>query len=59
MSTGRSGGYTERAAGLSPALGSAETRGMRFEDLPDNWNTLPLDDAPLAAGVIDLVLGDC
>lgn len=30
---------------------------MRFEDLPDNWNTLPLDDAPLAAGVIDLVIG--
>lgn len=30
---------------------------MRFEDLPENWTTLPLDDAPLAAGVIDLVIG--
>ncbi|MGN0102517.1 hypothetical protein [Dietzia sp. CH92] len=30
---------------------------MRFEDLPDNWTTLPLDDAPLAAGVIDLIIG--
>lgn len=30
---------------------------MRFEDLPENWTTLPLDDAPLAAGVIDLVMG--
>lgn len=30
---------------------------MRFEELPENWTTLPLDDAPLAAGVIDLVLG--
>lgn len=29
---------------------------MRFEDLPENWTRLPLDDAPLAAGVIDLVL---
>lgn len=31
---------------------------MRFEELPENWTTLPLDDAPLASGVIDLVLGD-
>lgn len=30
---------------------------MRFEDLPENWTQLPLDDAPLAAGVIDLVVG--
>lgn len=30
---------------------------MRFEDLPENWPTLPLDDGPLAAGVIDLVVG--
>ena len=30
---------------------------MRFEQLPENWSTLPLDDAPLAAGVIDLVIG--
>lgn len=30
---------------------------MRFDDLPDNWNSLPLDDAALAAGVIDLVVG--
>lgn len=30
---------------------------MRFEELPENWTTLPLDDAPLSAGVIDLVLG--
>lgn len=30
---------------------------MRFENLPANWTTLPLDDAPLAAGVIDLVVG--
>lgn len=30
---------------------------MRFEDLPENWTSLPLDDAPLAAGVIDLVVG--
>ncbi|MBB0967960.1 hypothetical protein G6016_03100 [Dietzia aerolata] len=30
---------------------------MRFENLPENWTTLPLDDAPLAAGVIDLVVG--
>lgn len=30
---------------------------MRFEELPENWTTLPLDDAPLAAGVIDLVVG--
>lgn len=30
---------------------------MRFDDLPDNWSSLPLDDAPLAAGVIDLVIG--
>lgn len=29
---------------------------MRFDDLPENWTRLPLDDAPLAAGVIDLVL---
>lgn len=30
---------------------------MRFENLPQNWTTLPLDDAPLAAGVIDLLVG--
>lgn len=30
---------------------------MRFENLPENWTTLPLDDAPLAAGVIDLLMG--
>ena len=30
---------------------------MRFENLPENWTTLPLDDAPLAAGVIDLLVG--
>lgn len=30
---------------------------MRFDDLPENWTTLPLDDGPLAAGVIDLVVG--
>lgn len=30
---------------------------MRFEELPENWTSLPLDDAPLAAGVIDLVIG--
>lgn len=30
---------------------------MDFENLPPNWTTLPLDDAPLAAGVIDLVVG--
>lgn len=30
---------------------------MRFENLPHNWTTLPLDDAPLAAGVIDLMVG--
>lgn len=30
---------------------------MRFENLPPNWTTLPLDDAPLAAGVIDLLTG--
>lgn len=30
---------------------------MRFDQLPENWTRLPLDDAPLAAGVIDLVLG--
>lgn len=30
---------------------------MRFEELPENWNTMPLDDGPLAAGVIDLVVG--
>lgn len=30
---------------------------MRFEDLPENWTTLPLDDGPLAAGVVDLVVG--
>lgn len=29
---------------------------MRFEELPQNWTRLPLDDAPLAAGVIDLIL---
>lgn len=29
---------------------------MRFESLPQNWTTLPLDDAPLAAGVIDLLV---
>lgn len=29
---------------------------MRFDDLPDNWTSLPLDDAALAAGVIDLVV---
>lgn len=29
---------------------------MRFEELPENWTQLPLDDAPLAAGVIDLVI---
>lgn len=28
---------------------------MRFDELPENWTTLPLDDAPLAAGVIDLI----
>ena len=30
---------------------------MKFEELPENWNTLPLDDGRLAAGVIDLVMG--
>ena len=30
---------------------------MNFDELPENWTTLPLDDAPLATGVIDLVLG--
>ncbi|WP_440219846.1 hypothetical protein [Dietzia sp. MNB45] len=30
---------------------------MRFDELPENWCGLPLDDAPLAAGVIDLVIG--
>lgn len=30
---------------------------MRFDELPENWTTLPLDDGPLAAGVIDLVVG--
>lgn len=30
---------------------------MNFDELPENWTSLPLDDAPLAAGVIDLVLG--
>ena len=30
---------------------------MKFEELPENWNTLPLDDGRLAAGVIDLVVG--
>ena len=30
---------------------------MRFEQLPENWSDLPLDDAPLAAGVIDLLIG--
>ncbi|WP_291085595.1 hypothetical protein [Dietzia sp. UBA5065] len=30
---------------------------MRFDDLPENWTSLPLDDAPLASGVIDLVIG--
>lgn len=30
---------------------------MRFDELPENWTRLPLDDAPLAAGVIDLILG--
>lgn len=29
---------------------------MRFDELPENWTRLPLDDAPLAAGVIDLIL---
>ena len=28
---------------------------MRFENLPQNWTTLPLDDAPLAAGVLDQI----
>lgn len=30
---------------------------MRFEELPENWTSLPLDDGPLAAGVIDLLIG--
>lgn len=30
---------------------------MTFDDLPENWPTLPLDDAPVASGVIDLCLG--
>lgn len=30
---------------------------MRFDELPENWPSLPLDDGPLAAGVIDLVIG--
>ena len=30
---------------------------MNFDDLPENWTTLPLDDGPLASGVIDLVVG--
>ena len=30
---------------------------MRFENLPENWTTLPVDDAPLAVGVIDLLVG--
>ncbi|MDV8002586.1 hypothetical protein [Rhodococcus sp. IEGM 1408] len=30
---------------------------MKFDELPENWTHLPLDDAPLAAGVIDLILG--
>ena len=31
--------------------------GMRFDELPRNWPSLPLDDRRIAAGVIDLVLG--
>lgn len=31
--------------------------GMRFDELPCTWPSLPLDDEPTAAGVIDLVLG--
>ena len=30
---------------------------MNFDELPQDWTRLPLDDAPLAAGVIDLILG--
>ncbi|MCT1514360.1 hypothetical protein [Dietzia cercidiphylli] len=30
---------------------------MKFDELPENWTCLPLDDAPLSAGVIDLILG--
>lgn len=30
---------------------------MKFDELPADWTRLPLDDAPLAAGVIDLILG--
>lgn len=30
---------------------------MRYDELPENWTSLPLDDGPLAAGVIDLVVG--
>lgn len=30
---------------------------MKFDELPENWTRLPLDDAQLAAGVIDLILG--
>lgn len=30
---------------------------MRFDELPENWTSLPLDDGPLAAGVIDLIVG--
>lgn len=30
---------------------------MNFDELPENWTSLPLDDASLAAGVVDLVLG--
>ena len=31
---------------------------MNFDELPENWTAPPLDAAPLASGVIDLILLD-
>ena len=48
---------TDRAVLWLRRSATSRLEAMRFEKLPENWNTLPLDDGPLAAGVIDLVMG--
>ncbi|MGL4178036.1 MAG: hypothetical protein ACRCSN_18410 [Dermatophilaceae bacterium] len=31
---------------------------MTFDDLPESWSHLPLDDSTLQAGVVDLLVGE-
>lgn len=57
LSTFQNPRFRSRATGVRGPSLPPKTRGMKSGELPENWTRLPLDDAPLATGVIDLVLG--